>query len=182
MNKKIIIYGCAILILLLAYKKRRTIMAVLNKHKLDSLNSDVKKKFALFISEMEKLGYTVNITSAYRSLAEQNELRKKDSRNAAAGLSAHNYGYAIDINLSKDGEDYVKATPVDKWKETGIVQVTQKLGLRWGGNSYSNYPDPVHIDATKKGDTQRWRDLLVSRGGESSLASVKANEISWESV
>jgi hypothetical protein len=84
--------------------------------------------------------------------------------------SLHQVGLAIDFNFYKDGKLYMSQlsdSPItgrpfprdDKgkittagiqqhkreWINTGIFNVIDRLGLRWGGNFRNNY-DPIHVD------------------------------------
>lgn len=131
MNKKNFIWLAVIVVLLY----------VINKGVEITLNS----KLINFVKDIEtKLGYKVTITSGVRSYQKQAALKKQDARNAAAGNSAHEYGNAIDIVLSKGGKTINKNSSPLQWKASGVTQLAKKHGLNWGGN-FKNYYDPVHF-------------------------------------
>jgi hypothetical protein len=150
------------------------------KYMLNSLNKDVRAKFEAFLAEVESKGFNIIITSGYRGLTEQSVLFMRNKANAKPGLSAHNYGYAIDINVSRAGNHYKKATPIQEWKLTGIPLLASKHGLRWGGD-LKGYNDPIHFDATRAGDTARWLAWLEKEHGHRYM-EIKANEISWKGI
>ena len=106
--------------------------------------------FREFVNEVEKeTVWQVVLTSSYRTLEEQQKLRKRDSRNARAGNSKHNLGKAIDLNLYKnDGlwKDWiVKSSSQKHWESSGILRIAEKRNLTWGGK-FKNYYDPVHFE------------------------------------
>jgi len=72
--------------------------------------------------------------------------------------SNHNVGLAIDFNPSggklkkyNDGGGLFKKTPKDKgankalWLDSGIVDIGESLGMKWGGHFKTNF-DPIHFD------------------------------------
>ena len=90
-----------------------------------------------------KGGKLAGITSAFRTEAEQQRLRKQNPANAAKGRSRHQDGIAIDLNnlKVKDG----KSGPVDQFFASGIPQkygfvrnlMTRKDGTIW---------EPWHVE------------------------------------
>lgn len=105
-----------------------------------------KNQFANLIFEIQnKTGYAVKITSGYRTFGQQQAQYEADNRNAEPGLSHHNYGLAIDINLIKGSKVITKSSTKDEWIKTGAVDIAKKLGFTWGGD-FSTYYDPVHFD------------------------------------
>ena len=117
-----------------------------NKNIVNNLHPDAVPKFKEFLSRVEKeLGYVALLTSGYRSWEEQAELKKRDSRNASAGTSSHNYGFALDMNFLKDGKNVLRmATPTSEWEKSGILNVAKDMGLSWGG-TFTGYQDRVHF-------------------------------------
>ncbi len=114
---------------------------------LNKLHPKIRDVFKNFVYEVENtLGYHVKITSSYRSTEEQRVLNAQNGNNANAGFSYHNYGMAIDINLQKEGVYIKKNSPKFQWISTGILNISEKYKLVWGGN-FSTYYDPVHFDA-----------------------------------
>ena len=115
---------------------------------ISSLHPSVQSKFRQLIDAIQKqTGYSVKITSGYRSFQKQIGLKAENSSNAAPGLSYHNYGLALDINLARNGRIEInKSSPKEAWINSGVVAIANKLGFRWGGDSFSGYYDPVHFD------------------------------------
>lgn len=118
---------------------------------LNKLNPIVKQKFADFISKIEKMGYYVQINSSYRTFARQNDIKYNpkdpsyDPSAAAPGLSLHNYGLALDLQVSKNGKTYGKTTSDAEWLSTGIPQLAKSMGMIWGGDAFAGYQDAVHF-------------------------------------
>ena len=106
-------------------------------------------RVAEFFSKIEdELGLTAYATSGYRTFEKQAELHRQNSQNAKAGFSSHNFGYAIYINVkNKDGNIFLKkADTSKKWRDSGVVPLSEKLGLLWGGDgNFGTYHDPVHF-------------------------------------
>lgn len=143
-----------------------TTTALSSKHKkyTNILHPDVDQDFEHLISEIQKKGYKVVITSSYRDFKHQVRLKKQNKSNATPGHSPHNYGLAIDINIiSPTGKWFKKATSKQQWMKTGIPQLAKSLGFRWGGD-FKSYHDPVHFDVidNKKYDTEK----LLAKGKE----------------
>ena len=85
------------------------------------------------------------ITSGYRTFEKQQQLYDSGQTTARAGNSFHNYGMAIDINLIRFGKYIGMINTKSAWLETGVPQIAEEMGLRWGGN-FSSFYDPVHFD------------------------------------
>lgn len=99
-------------------------------------------------------GAKIVITSSLRTFPQQQDLHTKNSKNAKAGRSKHNYGCAFDINIfdQKTGlivagkekigdKENIKAT----WTKLGIPEIAEQSGVpSWGGN-FKTYFDPVHF-------------------------------------
>nr|WP_144472038.1 peptidoglycan-binding protein [Bacillus pumilus] len=111
------------------------------------INSVVKESAIEMIKQAYKEGIYVQITSGYRSFAEQNKLYAqgrtapgKIVTNAKGGQSNHNYGLAIDyVLLSEDGKKALW-TVNEKWRR--VAQIGKSLGFSWGGDwkSFKDYP------------------------------------------
>lgn len=111
------------------------------------INSVVKESAIEMIKQAYKEGIYVQITSGYRSFAEQNKLYAqgrtapgKIVTNAKGGQSNHNYGLAIDyVLLSADGKKALW-TVNEKWRR--VAQIGKSLGFSWGGDwkSFKDYP------------------------------------------
>ena len=151
-----------------------------NEEHLDSLNPQKKQLFDSFLAEVESTGWKTIITQSYRSFAKQNELHTLNSSNASAGTSAHNYGYAIDCNFIKDGFQFKKATDKNIWLQSGIPNIAEKHGLRWGGN-FDSYAggDPIHFDCiTDPKCTQRWLNYLI-KTYKTNYDKQETNKMRW---
>ena len=125
------------------YKDKKT-LNLLNK-----LHPKYRNKIAEFFSKIEdELGYTAFITSGYRSFKEQQILHNQNSQNAKAGYSSHNFGFAVDINVKdKKGVTFLKkANTSKKWRDSGVIPLSEKLNLLWGGDgNFGSYHDPIHF-------------------------------------
>lgn len=137
------------------------------------LHPNYQDVFRRFISEVEASGWSVIVTSGYRSFAKQAQLRAQDSRNGQPGLSLHNYGLAIDINAQKGTTWLRKRSSKQSWEASGIVRIAARYGLRWGGN-FTGYHDPVHFDTGHRG-----ADLLsiAQRQFGSDPKKIQGNQI-----
>ena len=129
---------------------------------IDELNitPGVKEIFTEFILEVEETTpYSVQLNSGYRDFTDQLNKRERwdngDKQNlavqpAAPGLSLHQYGLAIDMNpVHEDGTTIMSTDSDDIWKATGIIDIADKLGLRWGGRFKTR--DAIHFDLPKVG-------------------------------
>lgn len=113
---------------------------------IQNLHLQARAYFRKFIREVEsRTGWKVIITSGYRTFAKQQQLKQENSNNAKPGGSWHNYGMAIDINLTKGNTTIKKANSKQDWNNTGVPQIAELLGFDWGGN-FASYHDPVHFD------------------------------------
>ena len=106
--------------------------------------------FSKFIDDIEsQTDWNVEIISGLRSRERQKELLRENSKNASVDKSRHVLGRAIDINLYQKNwlwRVWLKKYNSKKdWKNTGVVRISEKYGLLWGG-SYHNYHDPVHFE------------------------------------
>ena len=113
----------------------------------EQLHPKFKDDIKEFFSWMEKeTDWRPVWASGYRTFEHQERLKKQNPKNAAAGLSNHNYGFAVDINIrnKNTGEQLRKASSKSKWLATGIPQKAKEMGMLWGGD-FNNYHDPVHF-------------------------------------
>ncbi len=122
---------------------------------IDKLHPKFQPIAAQFFARVEKeLGLRMFATSGYRTFAEQAVLKSQNAANAAAGLSNHNFGFAVDVNVvnPKTGAIILKkeSSSAD-WEKSGIVKIAKSLGMRWGGDAFSGYHDPVHFEIQPKG-------------------------------
>lgn len=144
------------------YKNKNT------KNSINKLHPLYRNKIAQFFSEIEdKLGYTAIITSGYRTFAKQQSLHNQNSQNAKAGYSSHNFGFAVDINVKdKNGNIFLKkANTSKKWRDSGVVPLSEKLGLLWGGDgNFGSYHDPIHFYINPKNKKTSELRALVKNG------------------
>ena len=108
------------------------------------------RTFKNFINDIEsKTDWNVKIMSGLRSREKQKELMRENSKNASVGKSRHVMGRAIDINLYQKNwlwRVWLKKFNSKKdWRNTGVVKISEKYGLLWGG-TYRSYHDPVHFE------------------------------------
>lgn len=123
-------------------KKERQLRYLLEIH------PKYRKVFSNIIKEIEKRGYEVYPTSAYRDFKKQEELYNKGI--TPAKFSMHNFGLAMDFILKKDGKTYAdKKTPKEVWIKTGVPDIIKKYNLTWGGD-FPGYYDPVHVGLDNK--------------------------------
>ena len=165
-------------------KKRKNILinnhirnkySVKNSEYLSQLHPKVKQSFINFISDIEKMGYSVVITSGYRNFAEQAKLKKIDHRNASPGFSSHNYGMALDFVIVKDGKSIQKNATKQDWINTGIPSMAKnKYGMRWGGD-FAGYPDFVHFDYQNKYPTQKLYKMALNQFGD--ILTAEGNKL-----
>ena len=117
-----------------------------SKNKIEKLHPKFRNLVAELFTRAEKeLELTLYATSGYRTYAEQVILHNQNSSNAVPGYSSHNFGFAIDLNVRKNGKAILlKASSNEAWKKSGIVDLAKSIGINWVGN-YGSYHDPVHF-------------------------------------
>jgi hypothetical protein len=108
-------------------------------------------------------------TSGYRTFAEQVVLHNQNSSNAKAGYSSHNFGFAVDLNVRKNGKTILqKASSNEAWEKSGVVDLARKIGIKWVGN-FGSYHDPVHFFIQPNGlDTTELRAMYNNGKKDSS--------------
>lgn len=113
--------------------------------KVSELHPKVRNRVAKVLTEIEKkTGYVVDVTSGFRSTDLQSALSHDNPKNAKAGLSDHEYGFAVDINATKNGKRLVKASSRQTWIDSGIPKIFKDNGFKWGGD-FKTYHDPIHF-------------------------------------
>lgn len=119
---------------------------------LEDLNEGAKPDLYEFINRANQLPGVekIQITSAYRTHADQIRMTKKYSAVAAAvGYSPHQYGLGVDIVVTWKGKRLANSTgTLAEWRASGIPKLAESLGLRWGGTFKKT--DPVHFDVVAK--------------------------------
>ena len=128
--------------------------------KVQDLHPKFRHKIASFFTKIErKTGLVPKATSGYRTFEHQARLHAENPSNAKAGYSNHNYGTAVDINLYKDGKQYLKkASSKSNWESSGVVSIAKKMGIKWGGD-FRNYHDPIHFYDNFGLDTARMKAI-----------------------
>lgn len=122
------------------------VFAADTEEELKKLHPKAQPIFRSFIHDIEKMGYKVRVTDGYRTFQESIKLKTDNDLNAKAGFSLHNYGMAVDINISYGNNWLRKSSSKADWEKTGIPQYAKKkYNLRWGGD-FRGYHDPIHFD------------------------------------
>jgi hypothetical protein len=122
----------------------------------DKLHPQFRDKVKEFFSKVEKqLGLQMFATSGLRTFDQQAKLHKENPKNAKAGYSDHNYGFAVDVNVidPKTGKIILrKASSSADWEKSGVVKIAKDMGFSWGGGgAFGGYHDPVHFYIQPKG-------------------------------
>ncbi|HEY5510955.1 MAG TPA: M15 family metallopeptidase [Prolixibacteraceae bacterium] len=116
----------------------------------ENVSENSYRIFSRFIDDIEaQTEWNVVIISGLRSREKQKELLRENSRNASVDKSRHVLGRAIDINLYRKNwlwRVWLKKYNAKKdWRNTGVIKISDKYGLLWGG-TYHSYHDPVHFE------------------------------------
>jgi hypothetical protein len=150
-----------------------------NKLHLDSLNPQKAEIFRTFIKRVkEELGWDIIIVMSYRSFSTQEKLHNTNSKNSLPGLSAHNYGFAIDCNFIKGTQQLKKDSLITLWEMSGIIKIADECGLRWGGY-FNGYSDTVHFDCIKPGFTTKWLKYLKEIY-PTNYTKIETNKMNWK--
>ena len=123
------------------YDNKKDIYATKNASKIKKLDKEMQERTKKLIAYANENGYDVEITSGYRTQAEQIALQKKykNEKGRVAKNSAHCQGKAIDIKVTKNGQKSDAG-----YKLLGKY-ATSQLGMRWGGN-FTSYRERWHFD------------------------------------
>jgi peptidoglycan L-alanyl-D-glutamate endopeptidase CwlK len=150
--------------------------------KVQQLHPVAQDTFRQFIYNVEhQTPFKVQITSGYRTFAEQERIKRENSamippRPASnPGSSYHNYGLALDIAIYStkvDGLYYSFNKSIAEWKQTGVVDIATKLGLRWGGT----FSDQVHFDLGNRYTINECKTLAQNTYG-TDPTKVEGNKI-----
>lgn len=122
----------------------------------------VREKITKDIREAYSRGVYAQISSGYRSFAEQTRLYAKGRTapgdvvtNAEAGESVHNYGLAVDFFIvSDDGQRALWIVNQD-WMT--FVHIAKSMSFFWGGD-WKSFVDNPHLQLT---EGLGWRDLMA---------------------
>lgn len=119
---------------------------------LDLLHPSVRPQWRNFLTSLtnsQKLkGYKMVITSEYRSPSAQAALIENGNNIATSGISLHNLGAVLDINVFRANPSSNKlslSTPKSLWLDSGIVTLATQNNIYWGGNFINHPYDPVHF-------------------------------------
>ena len=117
---------------------------------IENVSENSYRVFSKFIDDIEaETEWNVVIISGLRSKERQKELLRENSKNASAEKSRHVLGRDIDINLYRKKwlwRVWLKKYNAKKdWRSTGVVKISDRYGLLWGG-TYHSYHDPVHFE------------------------------------
>ncbi|WP_203334374.1 D-alanyl-D-alanine carboxypeptidase family protein [Planococcus beigongshangi] len=114
----------------------------------------VKEYAVELIRRAYKEGIYVQISSGYRSHAEQQRLYNQGRTspgnivtNAKPGQSIHNYGLAIDYFLVSDDGNTALWTVNAKWRR--VAAIAKSMGFQWGGD-WKSFVDYPHLDMQKR--------------------------------
>lgn len=135
-----------------------------NSSKISAAHPDFQKYIKAFIVKCADVGISITINSTHRNRAEQQELvdeyNRGERRIKPAQYSYHISGLAFDFNPTMpDGTTINSRMNKRIWIQTGVPQIGESVGLRWGGNFSSNY-DPIHFDLGNKVDIARNKMMI----------------------
>jgi hypothetical protein len=147
---------------------------------IQNLHYAYQDSFRNLISSFETQNpqYQILITSGYRSWAEQATLYAQNPSNAKPGYSTHNYGIAIDVNITDTSGNVLinKASSNTTWINSGWVQLVKSLGFTWGGTSFGEYRDPVHAGLDDNFDKNVLYSMSILQFG-SNPANIQGNKL-----
>jgi peptidoglycan L-alanyl-D-glutamate endopeptidase CwlK len=130
--------------------------------KIDTLEPDFKVVVEKMISQLYVMGIHCVVTSARRTIAEQNKLydqgRTKPGNivtKAKGGQSAHNFGLAVDLCPLDKEKDLWWNAPDDVWN--AMHRVGEQFGLRCGYD-FTTIKDSPHFEAANwKAAQAEWK-------------------------
>jgi hypothetical protein len=127
---------------------RRTYYDAKTSYHLQSLHPLVRKRFSDFISEVEKSGYKILITSSIRSFERQRQIAEAEGKKFnSQNISQHNFGFAIDLNAYHESGKHLHSKSSNaEWRP--IVDIAKKYNINWGGNWTTS--DKVHFEIVHK--------------------------------
>jgi hypothetical protein len=127
----------------MGYKARNT--AFINQ-----AHPEFQNYIKAFIVLCKDAGITIYLNSTHRTRAGQDaliaEYNAGDRKIKPAKYSYHLAGLAFDFNPIMPDGTWIKSTMSKQiWINSGVPNIGESVGLRWGGNFSDNY-DPVHFD------------------------------------
>jgi hypothetical protein len=135
-TNKILLIGFLLFIIFMA-------LSATNNAKLALLPALNRARFNVFLLVCVALGWTPIITSGFRTSTEQARLHKANPKNPK-NVGTHD-GRALDLNFVKGKIHLKKATPAAEWRASGLIALAKRMGIKWGGEIFKNYYDPVHF-------------------------------------
>ncbi|MCH2044282.1 MAG: M15 family metallopeptidase [Saprospiraceae bacterium] len=113
--------------------------------RIKTLRAEVQPKaFGFINAAYNELGIKLRVTSALRTIAEQDALYAKGGvTQARGGQSYHNYGLAIDVVEIKNGQP-IWSNP--NWGK--IAAIGKRFGFAWGGD-WKKFIDKPHFEINK---------------------------------
>lgn len=105
---------------------------------LSMLDSIFRDSIESFIRDCKKQGIDIIVFETYRSSERQNLLKNKGRSKLSGGKSKHQYGLAIDIVPTINGE--LQWNNKKLWQKIG--KISKKYNFEWGGNwvYFKDYP------------------------------------------
>jgi hypothetical protein len=114
-----------------------------NDAKLKLLPASNRVRFAAFLVACKAMGWAPIITSGVRTATQQAGLNAANPKNPVK-VGTHD-GRALDLNFIKGNIHLKKASPAAEWRASGIIALAKTLGIKWGGEIFKTYYDPVHF-------------------------------------
>ncbi len=146
---------------------------------LAKVNPEVAARVRLMAADLQKQGINITVTDGLRTFAEQDALyaqgRTKPGNivtNARGGQSFHNYGLAVDIYASKNGQpDFNPSAATQR----AIGAAGEKYGLEWGGK-FKTINDPPHFQLSGGAKSaSAWRATYDKGGVQAVWNEVNKN-------
>jgi len=155
----------------------------------DGIDDFAKSILSKWFAALNAKGYNVLRTCGYRSVETQGKIKSHGQSVAKAGYSPHNFGLAVDLNISwkdKDGKDHIlkMASPQENWvavmKDAGWQSFKDKI--QWGG-VWKDY-DPVHFDvypslpgSLSRNNTANLLNKKAKKSGKSLYSDIKEVDV-----
>lgn len=114
---------------------------------LQDIHPSATGAFSRFLYSLEEQypGYKMTLNAIGRSFNRSKELKENNPKNATPGFSKHNYHAAMDFNITDpNGQIYKKQGNRIEWIKSGIPELAENCGLKWGGD-FANYEDCIHF-------------------------------------
>lgn len=128
------------------------------ENRLEGIHPRFARKMELLMKNVKQRGFDISIAQGLRSLAHQSRLYAQGRTtkgsvvtNAPAGFSPHNYGCAVDFQLTFPVKENQRGKMVmthfpDKSLVWDVIGIEAKaLGLEWGGE-WKKFKDRPHVE------------------------------------